>query len=676
MEMSAQASVAPVEPDETRFDRNMEALASWAPGLHARLANLETVHSELIWHDDGGVDMALHGKPFYGFNAVEHARKQLDWFFENPQRRLITEPQAANLKGLSGEFCFRAVKKMKAAGLKFEPGVVGPSSYFTIIFGVGLGFHIGPMLEFTGCKVLIVVEPNLENLFHSLSVVDWEKIFSEADERGCKIEFVTETQADGIFLSIRSVIRKTSPTFVDGVYLLTHYPASAMSIALQRFHQNLGVLVSGIGYLEDEYRMTANAASNIARRQVYAIDKPLPMNEVPCFVVGSGPSIDSSIDRLRELQDKAIIISIGSGLRGLLANEIKPDFHVEMENPIESVDFVKIAAEEHDLSGVTLIGAMTIHSTLRELFDDTVLFFRERSSATMLFGADHSLIRPSGPTVANSAVSVAVRLGFKEIYMFGVDMGAKHGDYHSRHSVYGDGSFEEVLGAQPRVPVPGNFGGTAYAEGILDWSRQMLENFVRFCPHVDWYNCSDGARINGATPKLPSIVDLVGGPFDKAAWKEEIRRHFPPLREPSHYWDHDKMCVSLDEILTRLRDVVGRNQSSPEVSTDWMDECIDIVRYEVGESSVDLSYLFGSFMMMCGVFHWYDRRILDDDDRDKCRRLMLEQFAVGLDYAEGVLHKLYDDVESVFKGDLDVIWIPPETENLIPLELAGDAVQP
>ena len=58
------------------------------------------------------------------------------------------------------------------------------------------------------------------------------------------------------------------------------------------------------------------------------------------------------------------------------------------------------------------------------------------------------------------------------------------GDYHSRHSVYGDGSFKEVLGEQPRVPVPGNFGGTAYAEGILDWSRQMLENFVRFCPHI------------------------------------------------------------------------------------------------------------------------------------------------------------------------------------------------
>ena len=70
--------------------------------------------------------------------------------------------------------------------------------------------------------------------------------------------------------------------------------------------------------------------------------------------------------------------------------------------------------------------------------------------------------------------------------------------YHSSGSVYGKGVLDEP--ELPSTPIPGNFGGTAYAENILIWSRHSLENMLGAHGYVECTNCSDGARIEHCDP--------------------------------------------------------------------------------------------------------------------------------------------------------------------------------
>ena len=63
--------------------------------------------------------------------------------------------------------------------------------------------------------------------------------------------------------------------------------------------------------------------------------------EQPVFVVGNGPSLDSSLAFLKKNSDDIIIISCGTAIRALLKNNIKPDLHIEMERIPELVPIME-----------------------------------------------------------------------------------------------------------------------------------------------------------------------------------------------------------------------------------------------------------------------------------------------------------------------------------------------
>ncbi|MFL9598655.1 6-hydroxymethylpterin diphosphokinase MptE-like protein, partial [Aeromonas veronii] len=53
--------------------------------------------------------------------------------------------------------------------------------------------------------------------------------------------------------------------------------------------------------------------------------------QVPVFVVGNGPSLDQSIEFIRQHQQQAIIIACGTAVSALYKTGIKPDIYVAVE---------------------------------------------------------------------------------------------------------------------------------------------------------------------------------------------------------------------------------------------------------------------------------------------------------------------------------------------------------
>ena len=648
------------------FERNMAAFERRFPAIHERLCGIDSPHSTLVARPDGGVDMLLQGTYFYEEDALAYAERQLSRFAEQPTRRFFEEPDPELLRGITGEYARRLRCELDSNGLSVG-AARDRSGYYTIVFGLGLGLHAEPLLDITACQMLVLIEPNIENVFHSLSVVDWAGIFDKTELRGHEIAFIVETAVDTILLQLRNAIRDRNPALIDGVYLYTHYHSSVLERAREGFNDDLVLVMVGLGFLEDEYKMSANAASNIARQPVRVLADPLPRRPEPLLIVGSGPSIDRDLDRVRELAGQAAVMTVGTGLRVLLDQGVRPDFHVEVENGFENADFIRVVKDEFGFDDILLVGAVSLHASVRQLFDQSILFFRERSSATMLFSEGRGVIQPSGPTVANAALSAAVRMGFRELYLFGLDMGTKAGgQYHSRHSVYGVGHFEE-LNDDPHMVVPGNFGGEASAESILFWSRYMLENFLRLHPQLDVANCSDGARIFGAVPKLANVVQLTGPTVDRGSLRQSIVEKLPTIDDAwlARCWSRGAQISELRALTHSLVEIVARARSQDPEVLGWMDDLVEAVRYEIDQPPVVKSYLFGTFVLMLGVFWWYDKRMQSDDDRRRCREIALDLMDRAIAYGEHVVSQLVAEVDDVLCRAPRVIPIPSESDSVV-----------
>merc|ERR1711975_122901 len=101
------------------------------------------------------------------------------------------------------------------------------------------------------------------------------------------------------------------------------------------------------------------------------------------FMVGNGPSIDASIDTIKEYQDKAIIISCGTALQVLHRYGIKPDFHAEIEQNRSTYDWAKSIYDDEYLKNVDLMSCNGIHPDTAELYRNIFLAFKEGESSSI-----------------------------------------------------------------------------------------------------------------------------------------------------------------------------------------------------------------------------------------------------------------------------------------------------
>jgi hypothetical protein len=118
--------------------------------------------------------------------------------------------------------------------------------------------------------------------------------------------------------------------------------------------------------------------------------------------------------------------------------------------------------------------------------------------------------------------------------MFGVDCGARTDGAvkHAKDSPYVTDDTWAKRDADYRYPLeaPGNFGGIARTDWLMDLSRRLLGQIIQV-RQLKVYNCSDGAQIARAVPQVPANVRLDGPVLNRAAIKATLRgrvKHYAP----------------------------------------------------------------------------------------------------------------------------------------------------
>jgi hypothetical protein len=394
-----------------------------------------------------------------------------------------------------------------------------------IIFGIVLGRHLELLLQQHEVTNLYLCEPNADFFYASLYVTDWAGVLETAEKSGRRIYLNIGGTGQEYFADFAEQFYHSGAYAIADTYMLTSYYTPALAKALRMLRSQLRVILALGEYFDHvRYGIAHTAHSMQANHHFLKNLSTLPVHagqNIPVFIIGNGPSLDDSIEHIRQYRDKAIIISCGTALKALYQLGIKPDIHAEIEQNRSTFDWVTQVPDRDYLKSIKLLSVNGIHPDTAALFQDVYLVFKQDEASSVLFrselkqaGFDTEVLEFAYPTVSNLVVNFVLKIGFKHVYLFGVDLGyANIALHHSKHSAYYKADGKELYDYKKAhgdgIPVPGNFQPRVYTKPEFDVSRRLIEDAIAgHQQQSDVYNCSNGARINGATPLLPDNVLL------------------------------------------------------------------------------------------------------------------------------------------------------------------------
>lgn len=458
------------------------------------------------------VNLDLGGRLLYQKEAKDYHQEQLKRFQKKPIRLDCGTAGFGSPHLRSNQMFF----KIRTESLKFGTGTkLAAKNQFNdeimVSYGVGLGTHIAEMIEIFDLRILLLIENYMDFLYYSSFMIDWREIDNRLTQRGGVLEIVAHTSPDSLKRRYVQRIRDIALNQLHGMLLLEHYHALFVASCHEYLMDNMSYAMANMGFFEDELVMMVNSIQNLhySNPSRYWRLKRHLVKEHPVLVVGSGPSLDDSIEWLRQVQDKAVIIACGTALGTLLKAGIKPDFTTLVENTLLQAEVIDLAKKHGSLDDIVLVASTSVFHKAVRSFQHRILYIREMITFASMMADKIRDISMAGPMVNNLALRFAVSVGFQNIYLIGVDMGSKRKTFHSKLSQYyehEEGLKHEASFEKLKDRLPGNFGGQARASTVLDFARFFTTALTRTYQTIHFYNCSDGVYIDGFTPILPHVA--------------------------------------------------------------------------------------------------------------------------------------------------------------------------
>jgi hypothetical protein len=366
-----------------------------------------------------------------------------------------------------------------------------------IALGTGSGEALGCMLEMADPFHLVVAVTHWDDFLSSCWTLDWSAIWQRYEDDPLRhITLVRVHDADELL----GLASKHALLGMEHAYL---YHSSTAEPELKEFAQvfqgqKIENQIHYLGYTIDEYNMVYNSALAL-KRQPKGFEPPAQRTNSRFLICGSGPSLDSQLDLIRELSSDHVIVAGGSNYRTLRAAGIDPDFLVLVERSMDVFRDYQESVATYGRSSTRLLMSSTCPAQLTELFDETAIYFRPALTPLAVFSDRPSeVLNFEGPESVNTAMALAVAAGAATVACFGVDLGTT--DPTCGRSASAAGSSERSWDLQQ----PGNFAETVYTNRNQLDARQMLEIAIRLHrEHTRVFNCSDGLKIEGAEPTRP-----------------------------------------------------------------------------------------------------------------------------------------------------------------------------
>jgi hypothetical protein len=507
-----------------RRERNLEFFRKHYPALYTYLSKLAFTRVEVVISPyENDIDLQVNGKSMYEGKARERSQKDVDIFLEKyrPGHYLKTfAPPSPESYGIP-RFSSQALKKCVGLSPLDRSGFQGypiPKSLpFVAFLGCGLGYHIETLLKRTDIVNVLIFEPDHEVFAASLFSVDWQSICEPFIRKsGYTLTFSINKHTDDedrLKAVLQRELLKNFPLFPAFTTFFNHRGSPVLKRLAKTVIRDYPSFAIGISNYDDQVRRLNNTIHNI-KQDIPILPKRITKTiEKPVVIAGSAPSIDNRLEDIRAHRDDIILVSAGTGLRPLLSNGLKPDYHVELDPDYLIYELLSSFSAE-DRAGITLLAINEVNPKVPALFDQTLLYFRSDDAYAGLFNYETLGFPNCNPTCANAAFGIFSALGFQNIFMFGTDLGFANNEYHhSKSSLYSEEETSDVgkrlqkfskpaFSKNRLISVKSVDGSRIFTKAEFYTAKLSFENaimrFKKATSDINIYNCSDGAEIKGS----------------------------------------------------------------------------------------------------------------------------------------------------------------------------------
>ncbi|WP_404338871.1 6-hydroxymethylpterin diphosphokinase MptE-like protein [Pseudoalteromonas mariniglutinosa] len=563
------------------FEKNLAAFKKYFPDI----ADKFSVHQpsdkfDLFLCDSGLANIIDYntGVPFYRDAIAEQIEEQIQHVINNP---VFSKINYGFLEELDNEYDFIHVDLIKEIGAAYNKAKNELSNNTclsgklpsVVVFGIGLGYHLDKILNEFPCAYLNIFEPEEDYFFASLFTFEWHRYLEAIDESGVSLYLSIGVDEEETYRALYSRAQQIGPFTISNSLFYQHYPSKLIDNLIFKIRDNFHEFFMGWGFIDDAFMSLAHSCANVKNRIPFFHAHNSLTNkykDFPVFIVANGPSLDRDIEKIKALQGEVLIIACNSATTALLENGIIPDFHAALERSRATYDFLEVFIPKQYRDQIGLLTVNVMHQDVAGLFGWAGAALKGREAGTSLHQIAEIFSRKTAsatiaycnPLVGNMALSYAVSLGFKNVYLFGVDNGyidPKH--HHSKSSMYynneGDTVYEPMqIGS--KLQVEGNFGEKVIADQFLYSGKVQMERLLLTpkAKGMSCFNCSNGAKINGATPLLSEDIIFEKMNINKKQVISYIKNElfYVPdsdfdLEDFLDFENFEKLCVTLVEVL-------------------------------------------------------------------------------------------------------------------------------
>lgn len=203
----------------------------------------------------------------------------------------------------------------------------------------------------------------------------------------------------------------------------------------------------------------------------------------PVIIISAGPSLDDNIHKLRLYKDKVILFAVGSALRPLMMQNIKPNIFCLLD--ADEIVYEQIKGYE-DLDIPLCFLSTASHKAVSSYNGPKYMFYNEEH--------DNNLIIETGKSVATAVLDIAIKGNGNPLIFVGQDLAYVSDKTHCKMYVYGS---EEKSNAEVYRKVEGVNGQLLNTSSGLLFYKRWIERRIAKEKNTLFINCSRGARITG-----------------------------------------------------------------------------------------------------------------------------------------------------------------------------------
>lgn len=321
-----------------------------------------------------------------------------------------------------------------------------------LLAGFGLGYEIEKLLEMLGDveKMIIVTQPRIFEA--AMQLRDLRELLS--DKRILEI-------LPNDHLAIRALFEMLYESVISQEVLLVDVgiPGESEEVYRKLYEHYMGmILIKKTAILSKD--MAINLSRNIpVFNMCVGVKEYFERFSWPAVVVSGGPSLDSDLENVKKVQNKAIIISISASLKPLLREGIIPDFVLFVDPTDRQYELYMKKVDVPEKTLVVLTPAVNWQFFSDPHYKIVSLYSKQYLRVFELF--DPIIMKKGevfgGGSVAHTALGFALKITSGPVILVGQDLA-----YPTRGKTHatGSGKEEEVFiseGDPNYIWVKGNY---------------------------------------------------------------------------------------------------------------------------------------------------------------------------------------------------------------------------